>query len=64
MVRYSNFTLGPDYDEIGGLDYVFAGIWTGFSFGIAGIVGICASYERKRSQYVETLLKHSKETQN
>lgn len=50
VVRYSNLALGPDYDNIGGLDYIFAGIWTGFFYGVAGIIGICASYERKRSQ--------------
>ncbi|EFX88269.1 hypothetical protein DAPPUDRAFT_96294 [Daphnia pulex] len=50
VIRYSNFGQGPDYNNIGGLDYIFAGIWAGWFYGVAGIVGIFGSYERKRVQ--------------
>jgi hypothetical protein len=50
VIRYSNFGQGPDYNNIGGLDYIFAGIWAGWFYGVAGIVGIVGSYERKRVQ--------------
>jgi hypothetical protein len=50
VTRYSNFGQGLDYNNIGGLDYIFAGIWAGWFYGVAGIVGIFGSYERKRVQ--------------
>ncbi|KAI9562812.1 hypothetical protein GHT06_010267 [Daphnia sinensis] len=55
VVRYTNLGQGPDYDDIGSLDYVFAGIWAGCCYGVAGIIGICGSYERGRTQLLATV---------
>ena len=42
--------MGPDYNDIGGLDSISAGYWAGLLYGTVGMLGISASYERKRSQ--------------
>ncbi|KAK4025566.1 hypothetical protein OUZ56_014628 [Daphnia magna] len=55
VVGYTNLGQGPDYDDIGSLDYVFAGIWAGCCYGVAGIIGICGSYERRRNQLLATV---------
>lgn len=55
-MRYSNFGLMySEMDDIGSLDFVLAGIWAGIFYGLAGLLGLFGSYERKRSQWVETV---------
>jgi len=49
-IRYSNFGNGVSYDHIGALDYVVAGIWAGLLYGIAGLLGLCGSYNRESVQ--------------
>lgn len=53
-VRYTNFGMTDDIvtDEITLLDYVFAGMWAGILYGVAGLFGMCGSYERNRCKYI------------
>ena len=49
-LRYTNYGQGIEYNDIGGLDFIFAGVWAGICYGVCGLVGICCSYTRKKSQ--------------
>ena len=51
--RYSNFgdLDNGETDSITKLDYVFAGLWSGTLYVIAGLVGMCASYNSRRWRY-------------
>ena len=50
LVRFSNFGQGASYNDIGALDFIYAGIWSGLFYGIGGLIGLCASYERRKYQ--------------
>lgn len=49
--RYSNFGMLDVYDPISGLDFVFVGLWAGLLFGITGLIGMCASYDKNVHRY-------------
>ncbi|XP_046449562.1 uncharacterized protein LOC124198004 [Daphnia pulex] len=55
-IRYTNLCAGITENSVGNLDYVYAGLWSSLSYGIAGLVGMCASYTRRRKQMISLLV--------
>lgn len=49
-IRYTNLGAGYTDNAVGNLDYVFAGLWSSLLYGIGGLVGLCASYEGRKTQ--------------